>query len=141
MKEKTCRGACGESKPATAEFFYKHPASTDGFDGVCKICKYAAQKARKKAAANGSAAAKKGKAKRMPRSAKLPAAAPARARPLNATAPLTGAEELAILSIPSGFRVGPLHRTLGGLMQMPYHIDLSFDQVDELTALRKAVAA
>lgn len=56
--EKTCRGACGESKPATTEYFHKHPSTRDGLDGICKVCKAAAHRAR----ANGSSAALKKKA-------------------------------------------------------------------------------
>lgn len=140
--EKVCTGECGESKAATTEFFYKAPGCQDGLTGQCKVCIGNRAKKLKKDRAKGSApaAAKAGKRKA------IIVAKPKRAAPApRPSSPIVDGEsmcdELAILHTPSGFRLGPLHKTIGGLVQMPYHIDLSFDQVDELTAMRKAVAA
>jgi hypothetical protein len=47
--------------------------------------------------------------------------------------------ELAVIHIPQGFRIGPLHKTTAGLVHMPHYVDLSFAQLGELSDLRKAV--
>jgi len=44
--EKTCR-RCKNTKPATAEFFYRDTAAKDGFAPTCKNCIISARKQRR----------------------------------------------------------------------------------------------
>lgn len=44
QEQKTCKGPCGRTLPATTEHFYANPSAKSGFDAKCKQCRKAYKK-------------------------------------------------------------------------------------------------
>ena len=112
-KTKTC-SKCSAPKPL--DQFSKHPATKDGYDSRCKECVKRAAQARKLAKQGGSAAATPAKASAVvlaPKASFIP--------------------PVMILHFQDGVRIGPVHTSAAGVAQMPYHVDISAEQLDELT--------
>jgi hypothetical protein len=114
MKTKTCI-KCETPKPL--EQFSKHPATKDGYDSRCKECVRKAARARRLAKQGGSAA-------------EMPAEAPAVVLAPKASF----IPPVMVLHFQDGVRVGPVHTSAAGVAQMPYHVDISAEQLDELMA-------
>lgn len=118
-QKKICTGLCGQAK-LLSEFYDRQ--------SQCKRCMLDQQKAsrlaRTKAARGGGA--------RSPKSPKR--------RPQKVSAETSAVlppSRLAVIHTPGGVRLGPLSESRAGLIQMPYHVDLSWEQFDELAAWRK----
>jgi hypothetical protein len=103
--------------------------------GKCKRCFLDDQKASKlaRAAGAGGTASNEGGGSARPKSA-APAKPTAGAKANGAASKI---EDVAVIHIANGFRLGPLHKTTAGLVHMPYYVDLSFEQLEELVAVRK----
>lgn len=109
--EKICKG-CKETKPI--EEFHKHPASKDGHDARCKACKKASNAAYRE--------------KQLGQPARLPGDADVLASAVRSSP----GGPLMILHFADGVRLGPMITSETGLAQMPFHVDLSGRQLDEL---------
>ena len=121
MAKTTCTG-CGIPK-AAGEFYESNPTR-------CKKCLSEQTKARR------ATAGKSGGGGARPKSTAPAAATKVTGAKGNGA---TTIEDLAVIHIPAGFRLGPLHKTTAGLVHMPYYVDLSFGQLDELATLRKGL--
>lgn len=119
--QKVCR-ICGELKPL--EEFHKHPASKDGRDPRCKKCAKAKARARY--------------AKREGRSIDAVTVAPVNGPSVAPPAPTA---PVMILHFADGVRIGPIVTSAAGLAQMPYHVDLTSKQLDDLVAWHQASKA
>lgn len=113
-KTKTC-SKCTTPKPL--DQFSKHPATKDGYDGRCKECVRKAAQARKLAKQGGIAATTK---------------TPAPAAPKVLAPKASFVPPVMILNFQDGVRIGPVHISNTGVAQMPYHVDISAEQLDEL---------
>lgn len=114
-KKKVCSN-CTEEKPI--DDFPENKECRDGHSNQCKRCISDKAKARKLA--------------------KLKGASPTRPTPAPTAAPKVLAPKASfippvmILHFQDGVRIGPLHTSAAGVAQMPYHVDVSAEQLDEL---------
>jgi hypothetical protein len=116
-KKKSC-SSCGVEKPLGD--FPENKECRDGHSNQCKKCISEKAKARKLARL-GSAP--------LPITTPLaPVAAPKVLAPKASFIP-----PVMILSFQDGVRIGPVHISDTGVAQMPYHVDISAEQLDELT--------
>lgn len=116
MKTKTCSKCC---VPKPLEDFAKHPATKDGYDGRCKDCVSKAAKERRLAKLGGV----------------IPAVAKTAAPSFKVTVLAPKASfvpPVMILHFQDGVRIGPVHTSAAGVAQMPYHVDVSGEQLEEL---------
>lgn len=135
VKKKTCND-CGA--PKALDDFPVNAACKDGHSGQCKECISKKSKARRLAQQGGSAAA----------AAKKPV--PLSAAPAVKSVPVVLAPKASfippvmVLHFQDGVRVGPVSISDAGVAQMPYHVDISAEQLDELVtwwlASKKAAA-
>jgi hypothetical protein len=120
VEEKVCTGPCGESKPVS-EFYDRQ--------SQCKRCVLNRQKMLK--VKRSGAVRKMGGGSITPKRAGP--------RPAKVSAETPAIQDLAVIHTETGVRLGPLTKSAGGLIQMPYHVDLSWQQFDELTEWRKGM--
>lgn len=121
--------------------FYAEPKSRDGLSSWCRTCTRTKQKQYyEKGKQRAAGAAKKPRPKPAVTRAK---AAPKRATtarpaisfgysPPAAAAAIPQTPAIAILHFHDGVRIGPMVASASGISQMPFHVDLSAAQLDEL---------
>lgn len=135
VKKKPCND-CGV--PKLLDDFPVNTACKDGHSGQCKECISKKSKVRRLAKQGGSAAA----------AAKTPvppsAAPPIKSAPVVLAPKASFIPPVMVLHFQDGVRVGPVSVSSAGVAQMPYHVDISADQLDELVtwwlASKKAAA-
>lgn len=128
-KKKVCSN-CTDEKPL--DDFPVNKECTDGHSNQCKQCIGDKAKARRLAKLGRPAAA-----------AKAPVASQTGKVVVAVSFPKVSAvPPVMILHFQDGVRIGPVHTSDAGVAQMPYHVDISAEQLDELvtwwTASRKS---
>lgn len=113
---------CQEDKPLDA--FGRNDSKSDGRQAWCRPCMNANARARTQIVRQS-----KDQTQRIAREAADALPASPIASPAKQSTP-----EIAILHFEDGVRIGPMIKSSCGLSQMPYWIDLSAAQLDELTA-------
>jgi hypothetical protein len=114
-KKKTC-SCCTAEKPL--DDFPENKECRDGHSNQCKQCIREKAKARR--------LAKQGN---LPQADKTPTA-PASKVLASKASPIP---PVMILNFHDGVRIGPIHISDIGVAQMPHHVDISAEQLDELT--------
>lgn len=115
-RNKVC-SSCTHPKPL--DDFPVNKECKDGHSNQCKQCIAEKARARRLAKQGG-----------LPRADKtLTPLAPKVLAPKTSLIP-----PVMILSFHDGVRIGPVHISNTGVAQMPYHVDISSEQLDELTA-------
>lgn len=113
-KKKVC-SCCAAEKPF--DDFPVNQECKDGHSNQCKACIAEKSKARRLAKVGKSAAA-----------TPAPTTKAATSAPKDSTTP-----PVMILHFCDGVRIGPVCISATGVAQMPYHVDISAEQLDELT--------
>lgn len=135
QKKKPCSD-CGATK--LLEEFPVNSICKDGHAGQCKACVSKKGKERRAAKQGTPAAAAIAAMRRPAPEASEPARIVDRRPPVAKAA----IEPVMILHFADGVRIGPVHTSDAGIAQMPFHVDVSAEQLDELvtwwTANRKS---
>lgn len=125
QKKKPCSD-CGATK--LLEEFPNNSLCKDGHSGQCKACVSKKGKERR-AAKQGTPAAAAIAAMRRP--APQPSE-PARIVDRRPPVAKPTIEPVMFLHFADGVRIGPVHTSEAGIAQMPFHVDVSAEQLDEL---------
>lgn len=137
QKKKPCSD-CGV--PKLLDEFPLNSACKDGHSGQCKACVSKKGKERR-AAKQGTPAAAAIAAMRRP---VLEVTEPARSADRPPPVAKAAIEPVMFLHFADGVRIGPVHTSDSGIAQMPFHVDVSAEQLDELvtwwTAAKRSAA-